>query len=148
MRVLIIEDDRRMAALLEQGLREEGSQVTVCHDGREGLSLGLTPDFDVIVLDIMLPGLDGFEVARRLRLASRLTPTEYAILELLLRRRNRVVTRDAVIDEVWGGEREVESNTLDAFMKLLRSKVDSDPGQKLIHTKAVPISRTPKAPPI
>ena len=226
MRVLIIEDDRRMAALLEQGLREEGSQVTVCHDGREGLSLGLTPDFDVIVLDIMLPGLDGFEVARRLRLARRLTPilmltardeamdvvkalnlgadaylvkpfafdvflarvraaarrgpatqpvvfqagalsldsatrevrlrkkpvtltrTEYAILELLLRRRNRVVTRDAVIDEVWGGEREVESNTLDAFMKLLRSKVDSDPGQKLIHTKAVPISRTPKAPPI
>ena len=61
-----------------------------------------------------------------------LTRTEYAILELLLRRRNRVVTRDAVLEEVWGGERDVESNTLDAFIKLLRSKVD--PGQKIIRT--------------
>src|SRR5262245_51115994 len=73
VRVLVIEDDREMAALLEQGLCEEGGVVTVCHDGVEGLSTALS-DFDVIVLDVMLPGIDGFELTRRLRHQGSRTP--------------------------------------------------------------------------
>ena len=74
MHVLVIEDDRRMASLLALALKEEGSQVTICHDGNEGLSTALRPEFDVIVLDLMLPGLDGFDVAQRLRKRGRQTP--------------------------------------------------------------------------
>lgn len=212
MRVLVIEDDARMAGLLDQGLREEGFQVTVSRDGNDGLAIARHSDFDVIVLDVMLPGIDGFDVARRLRMAGRKTPvlfltardspadivkgldlgaddyltkpfafheflarvraaarrgpqtqsvlmqvgplsvdsasrdvrvagelvaltrTEYSILTLLLRRAGQVVPREAILEEVWGFDRDVESNTLDAFMRLLRSKVDLDATQRLIHT--------------
>src|SRR6185436_18309936 len=71
---LVIEDDRRMASLLAQALKEDGSHVTLCHDGAEGLTTALRPDFDVIVLDLMLPGMDGFQVAQRLRRRGRQTP--------------------------------------------------------------------------
>jgi len=212
VRVLVIEDDRDMASVLEQSLKEDGGHVTVCHNGSDGLATALLPDFDVIVLDIMLPDLDGFELTRRLRQRGRQTPllmltardgpmdivrglnlgaddyltkpfplevflarvraasrrgpatqpvilragvlslntsnrvvklggetvaltrTEYSILELLMRRRDRVVTREAIVDEVWRDRADFESNNLDAFMKLLRSKVDFDPDQRLIHT--------------
>jgi DNA-binding response OmpR family regulator len=212
MHVLVIEDDRRMASLLAQALREEGSQVTVCHEGNEGLSTALLPEFDVIVLDLMLPGLDGFQLAQRLRKHGRQTPvlmltardapadvikgldlgaddyvtkpfaldvllarvraaarrgpasqpvilrgagisinttnrevrlegqvinltrTEFAILELLLRRKDCVVTREVLLAQVWGHSSDIENNTLDAFMKLLRSKIEPDFSRRLIHT--------------
>jgi DNA-binding response OmpR family regulator len=212
MHVLVIEDDRRMASLLALALKEEGSQVTICHDGNEGLSAALRPEFDVIVLDLMLPGLDGFHVAQRLRKRGRQTPvlmltardapadvikgldigaddyvtkpfsldvllarvraaarrgpashrailragglslntanrevrldgecisltrTEFAILELLFRKRDHVVTRSVLLTEVWGHYSDIENNTLDAFMKLLRSKIEPDSTRRLIHT--------------
>jgi two-component system response regulator MprA len=56
-----------------------------------------------------------------------LTRTEYAILEMLMRNAGRVVTRDALIESVWGGTSDIESNTLDAFVRLLRAKID-EPG--------------------
>lgn len=67
MRILVVEDEIKMAALLKQGLEEQNHSVEVAYDGREAMSLASGYDFDVIVLDVMLPGLDGFEVARRLR---------------------------------------------------------------------------------
>ena len=212
MRVLVIEDDVRMAGLLDQGLREEGFQVSVSRNGGEGFDMARHGDFEVIILDVMLPGIDGFEVARRLRMAGRKTPlimltardsgadivkgldlgaddyltkpfafeellarvraagrrgpqtlgvllqegtlsvdtasrdvrvagelvaltrTEYSILLLLLRRAGQVVTRETILEQVWGFDRDVESNTLDAFMRLLRSKVDVDATRRLIHT--------------
>ena len=212
MHVLVIEDDRRMASLLAQALKEDGSHVTLCHDGAEGLTTALRPDFDVIVLDLMLPGLDGFQVAQRLRRRRRQTPvlmltardapadivkglnigaddyvtkpfaldvllarvraaarrgpasqpvtlragnislntanrevrvdgqiisltkTEFAILEVLLKRRDRVVTRETLLEEVWGHNGDIENNTLDAFMKLLRSKIETSSTCRLIQT--------------
>jgi DNA-binding response OmpR family regulator len=212
MKLLIIEDESRMADLLCKGLTEEGHTVTSACDGAEGLELAKSYEFDVILLDIMLPKLTGYEVAKRLRaekirtpilmltardavpdivrgldmgaddyltkpfsfeeLVARLravkrralaaadtslhvgdlvldpagrevrrgehrlslTRTEYNLLERLIYRAGKVVSRQSLIEAVWGFDREIEENTLDAFMHLLRAKVDS-PGQpRLIHT--------------
>lgn len=212
MRILVVEDERRMAELLRQGLAEEGHAVTVAPEGREGLSLAGSAAFDLIILDVMLPGISGFEIARRLRAERnqtpilmltardaaediveglnlgaddyltkpfsfevlfarvravarrgpiprpvryevadltmnqgtrevrrgarqiRLTRTEYAILELLIRNAGRVVPRDTLIESVWSGEAEIESNTLDAFVRLLRAKVDAPGERRLVQT--------------
>jgi two-component system, OmpR family, response regulator len=63
-----------MATLLQRGLREESYAVDVAHDGTDGLWLGTEQDYDAIVLDVMLPGVDGFDVCRRLRAADRWAP--------------------------------------------------------------------------
>jgi DNA-binding response OmpR family regulator len=212
MQVLIVEDERRMAELLRQGLEEEGHSVVLAADGRDGLAMAESHSFDAIVLDVMLPGLDGFTVVRRLRAARNQTPvliltardaaqdairgldsgaddyvakpfafevliarlravsrrgpiaqsvplragdltlnpasrevlrglrrilltrTEYGLLELLMKRAGRVVPRETLIESVWGFDSEVRSNTLDAFIRLLRDKVDGVGESKLIHT--------------
>ncbi len=212
MQVLVVEDERRMAELLRQGLEEEGHSVVLAGDGREGLAMAEAHPFDAIVLDVMLPGLDGFSVARKLRAARNQTPilmltardatydiveglnlgaddylvkpfsfevllarlravsrrgaiaqppvlqiadlslnpaardvtrggrrvaltrTEYGLLEMLMKRAGRVVTRENLIESVWGFDSDVRSNTLDAFIRLLRDKVDTAGETKLIHT--------------
>jgi DNA-binding response OmpR family regulator len=212
MRVLIVEDERRMAEVLRRGLSEEGHAVEVAGTGPDGLEMALSAGFDVIILDVMLPGLGGLDVARRLRegrvrtpilmltardantdvvagldagaddylvkpfsfdvllarvraLARRgpterglmmtvgdlrldaaahevwrgpvrieLTRTEFSLLECLLRRRGAVVTRNAIIEGVWGRDHEVEDNTLDAFVRLLRQKTEAGGRPRLIQT--------------
>jgi DNA-binding response OmpR family regulator len=74
MRVLVIEDEQKMADLLKRGLEEEGFAVEVAYDGDTGLKTGKEQKFDIILLDVTLPGLDGFAVARELRAASVKTP--------------------------------------------------------------------------
>lgn len=211
MRILVVEDEKRMAALLKRGLVEEGHQVFVAHDGVDGYEMALAAEFDVIILDVMLPGLDGLAVARRLREARNqtpvlmltaqdtpsnviagldsgaddyltkpfsfdvllarlravsrrgaipravclevgdlkldpstrrvtraeqpvnLTPREFSLLELLMRNHGRVITRDTILESVWGFDSDVAENTIEAFVRLLRLKVDST-GPKLIHT--------------
>jgi DNA-binding response OmpR family regulator len=211
MQILVVEDERRMAELLERTLSEEGHQVVVARDGREGFEAARCAPFDVIVLDMMLPGMDGLAVARRLRergnqtpvlmLTARdtaadivngldsgaddyltkpfsleillarlravsrrgaiprpvclkvadfkldpatrrvtrggeilnLTPREYKLLELLMRNPGRAISRDSILESVWGFGSEVNENTLEVFMRLLRMKVETrEP--KLIHT--------------
>jgi DNA-binding response OmpR family regulator len=212
MQLLVVEDERRMAELLQQGLEEEGHSVVVAGNGRDGLAMAESHAFDAIVLDVMLPGLDGFSVARKLRAAHNQTPilmltardatpdvvaglnlgaddylvkpfsfevllarlravarrgpitdppilqiadlslnpsarevtrggrrvpltrTEFGLLELLMKRAGRVVTRENLIESVWGFDSNVRSNTLDAFIRLLRDKVDTDGETKLIQT--------------
>ena len=68
MRILVVEDERRMADLLSSGLSEEGHTVTIAREGREGLSVAEAYPFDLIILDVMLPGIDGFSIARRLQI--------------------------------------------------------------------------------
>lgn len=212
MRVLVVEDERRMAELLRRGLEEEGYSVLVASDGPQGLGMAESCELDAIILDVMLPKMDGCEVALRLRrnlnptpilmLTARdtvpdivrgldkgaddyltkpfsldvllarlraiirrgarprplelrvadlvlapathevvrggrkitLTRTEYKLLECLMRRAATVVPREVLIQDVWGFEGEVESNTLDAFIRLLRSKIDLRFEAKLLHT--------------
>ncbi|MEO9223842.1 MAG: response regulator transcription factor [Acidimicrobiales bacterium] len=74
MRVLVVEDEVRMASLLKRGLEEEGYSVDVANDGTDGLWLGTENPYDAILLDVNLPGIDGFEVCRRLRAEQRWAP--------------------------------------------------------------------------
>ena len=74
MRLLLVEDDKKIASFLEKGLRESGFNVDVCHDGAEGLSLALMEEYDVAVMDIMLPLLDGLSVIEQMRKKSIQTP--------------------------------------------------------------------------
>ena len=74
MRVLLVEDSRRLRLSLEQALKNTGYKVESLEDGKEGLRRAQTRDFDVIVLDIMLPGLDGFQILERLRKQGNDTP--------------------------------------------------------------------------
>jgi DNA-binding response OmpR family regulator len=212
MNLLIVEDEVRMAELLRKGLTEEGHTATCALDGAEGLAMATSYEFDIIILDIMMPRLSGYELAKRLRAeqvrtpilmltakdsvpdivrgldlgaddymtkpfsfdelvarlravkrralaaqdqhlrvgdlvldpASRevmrgeerisLTKTEYNLLERLMYRAGKVVSRRALIEAVWGFDREIEENTLDAFIRLLRNKVDPPSRPKLIHT--------------
>ena len=212
MKLLVVEDEARMAELLRKGLTEEGHSAVCAFDGAEGLALAKGFEFDVIILDIMLPRVSGFEMAKRLRsekirtpvlmltakdsvpdivrgldlgaddymtkpfsfeeLLARLravqrramatadtsmrvadlvlepssrevsrgqtrislTRTEYNLLERLVFRTGKVVARRSLIEAVWGFDREIEDNTLDAFMHLLRNKIDSPGRVKLIHT--------------
>jgi len=212
MQVLVVEDEPKMAALLRQGLTEEGYVVTLSANGAEAFELALGYAFDAMVLDVMLPGMDGFAITRRLRerhnqtpililtardapsdivsgldlgaddyltkpfsfdvlLARlralgrrvqvaestalrvadltldtatrevkraskqlRLTRTEFSILELFMKNAGRVVTRESIIEQVWSDNSEIESNTLDVFVRLLRAKVEPEGEPKLIHT--------------
>ncbi|MBG0830008.1 response regulator transcription factor [Planomonospora sp. ID67723] len=67
MRVLVVEDERRMAAALQRGLQAEGFAVDLAHDGEDGLHLARQGEYDVVVLDIMLPRLSGYNVCKQLR---------------------------------------------------------------------------------
>lgn len=212
MRILVVEDEPRMASLLCKGLEQEGYTVLAVHNGRQAFEAALAVEHDLLLLDVMLPEMDGFEVARRLRQARIRTPilmltardatpdivqgldhgaddyltkpfafevllarlralarrgpserppvlqaadltldpatrkvtregreialskTEFNLLEFLMRRAGNVAPRNTLIEAVWGYGAGIESNTLDAFIRLLRRKVDDGSGRKLIHT--------------
>jgi two-component system OmpR family response regulator len=90
MRILVVEDDAKMAGLVRRGLVEEGLSVDVAGRGEDALWMAAATEYDVIVLDVMLPGADGFDVCRRLRQDGRWSPV------LML------TARDAVVDRISG----------------------------------------------
>ncbi len=67
MRLLLVEDDTKIASFIKKGLVEAGYSVDICHDGAEGLSLALTEPYDVAIMDIMLPHLDGLTIIEKMR---------------------------------------------------------------------------------
>ena len=92
MRILIVEDERRLAEALGQIMAEQRYQADVVFDGADGLDYALTGQYDAIVLDVMLPKVDGFEVARRLRCAHVSTPI------LMLTARDEIPDKIAGLD--------------------------------------------------
>ena len=214
MHVLVAEDEARLAALLEQSLAEAGWEVDVHADGRSAYDAALAggTDYDILLLDWMLPQLDGVSVCRRLREMGVRTPVlmltarttvpdritgldagaddylvkpfdldellarlralhrratadgeeslqvgdlvldpssrratrggaeielsarEFDILELLMRRAGRLVTRFTILDEVWDGETDIRSNVIDVHVASLRSKIDRPFGTNTITT--------------
>lgn len=212
MRILVIEDEHRLSNVIKKGLMESGFAVDQAFDGEEGQFLAEEEAYDLIILDLMLPKIDGLTVCKNLRakaiktpiimltakstvedktagldigaddyitkpfsfmeLKSRthalirrsqkdaspilkvedlefdplkhavkrsgkiinLTPKEFAILELLLRHRDEVVTRTMIIEHVWDYNFDGMSNIVDVFVATLRKKIDSGFAKKLIQT--------------
>ena len=212
-KILIIEDETKIARFLELELTYEGYTVVQCHDGREGLDKAMSEIFDLIILDVMLPSLNGLEVLRRLRQVSAipvimltakdeimdkvlgldigaddymtkpfaieellarirtalknipvfkdilnilsigeltidldqhmvtfnnnsidLTKTEFDLLKFLVENRNIVLTRNKIIDKVWGYEYMGDTNVVDVYIRYLRSKIDDRFNKKFIYT--------------
>jgi len=212
MRLLVVEDEPRMLELLRRGLTEEGHTVLCVADGDRARLKLRQQEFDVVILDVMLPKISGFELALQVRSERNVTPilmltardsvpdivhglelgaddymtkpfsfnelllrlravkrrasacqppklqvgdlwldpmthevsrageaisltrTEYNLLERLMSNAGRVVPRDMLILSVWGRKAEIEDNTLDAFIRLLRNKVDNQGREQLIRT--------------
>ncbi len=212
MRLLVVEDEPKLGALIVRALRTEGHAVDLCETGENALWRAGSVAYDAIVLDIGLPGIDGFETCRRLRadeiwspvlmltardavadrvggldagaddylvkpfsfaeLAARLRalvrrggaerPTmlavgelrldparreawrgerslslsakEYALLEAFMRRPGEVLSRFALIEQVWDESYEHRSNVVDAYVRLLRDKIDRPFGTDSIET--------------
>lgn len=209
-RILLVEDEEKLARMVELELNYEGYQVEKAFDGRKGLELALGGRFDLVLLDIMLPQLSGMEVLRRLRRESQvpvimltardsvvdkvagldsgaddyitkpfaieellariraalrgkniqplplsagplamdvdrhqvtvrgqgveLTRKEFDLLRCLLENKGRVLTRETLLDAVWGFDFVGETNSVDVYIRFLRSKLDDAFGLKLIHT--------------
>lgn len=211
-KILIIEDEKPIARFLELELKHEGYDVDVVYDGREGLKKIESVDYDLVLLDIMLPGLNGIEVCRRVRQFSsvpiimltakddisdkvmgldigaddymtkpfaieellarirvikrksasnkdtkrlrigdltmdidthqvvrsgkfiELTKKEYDLLECLLNNKGIVLTRDQLLDRVWGYDYEGDTNVVDVYIRYLRSKIDDEYEAKYINT--------------
>ena len=210
-RILLIEDEEKLARMVEMELKYEGYEVEKALDGRRGLELALSGSFDLVLLDIMLPQLSGMEVLRRLRRESQvpvimltardsvvdkvagldsgaddyitkpfaieellariraalrskngqanlplaagplvmdvekhqvtvrgqgveLTKKEFDLLRCLLENKDRVLTRETLLDTVWGFDFVGETNSVDVYIRFLRAKLDDAFGLKLIHT--------------
>ena len=102
-RILIIEDEKNLARFVSLELQHEGYDVTVAHDGRTGLDLALTHDYQLILLDLMLPEMDGFEVTRRLQQKDK---HPYIIM---------MTARDSVMDVVTGLDRGADGYLIKPF---------------------------------
>lgn len=212
-KILIIEDEVKLARFVELELKYEGYSVVVCHDGREGMELIHQTQFDMLLLDLMLPNLTGIEICRRVRKFSKLpiimltakaevidkvagldsgaddyltkpfaieellarmrvafkhceeltvnnpiiqmenvvintekrlvtvsntvvelTKKEYELLLYLMQNKNIVLTREQILNEVWGYSYLGETNVVDVYVRYLRAKIDEVFNQKLIHT--------------
>lgn len=216
-RILLVEDEEKLARMVELELKYEGYEVTKAFDGRTGLEQALSGQFDLVLLDIMLPALNGMEVLRRLRKESNvpvimltardtvmdkvsgldagaddyitkpfaieellariraalrnkaeavaetaqsgqvlrvggltldrdrhqvtvdgteveLTRREFDLLSYLMEHKEKVVTREMLLDNVWGFDFVGETNTVDVYIRFLRTKIDEPFGRKLIHT--------------
>lgn len=215
-RILIVEDEEKIARFLELELKYEGYIVEKAYDGRTGLEKALKDDFSLIILDIMLPGLNGVEVCRRIRQSSEipiimltakdstmdkvmgldtgaddyvtkpfaieellarirvalkrnnsslkadkpsnilsinklqlnldkhlvtycdspieLTKKEFDLLTYLIENKNMVLTREQILQKVWGYSYFGDTNVVDVYIRYLRSKIDDRFKNKFIHT--------------
>lgn len=215
MRILVVEDEPKVAAFLRQGLEESGYEVVSAYDGQTGRSLAIQDAFDLVVMDVVMPGMNGIEACKAIRSAGAsmpillltalgttddkvtgldagaddylvkpfefkellarvrsltrrsgtahsqaellsyadlsldlarkeavrngqrimLTAKEFALLEYLLRNAERVLSRAQISERVWDIDFDTGTNVVEAYIKLVRKKVDRDFEPKLIHTR-------------
>src|ERR687897_314919 len=128
MRILVVEDEERLARLISRVLVEEGYAVETEANGRQALMRALADDYDLLIVDWMLPELSGVQLVKRLRAA------EFALLATLLQRPGQVFTRPVLLDTVWGASPEVYANVVDLYVSYLRKKLDGDGGTSHIRT--------------
>ncbi|MEG4321215.1 MULTISPECIES: response regulator transcription factor [unclassified Microcoleus] len=211
-RILLVEDDPKLAKFIESELTLEGYHVTVAPNGLDGLTLARTAEPDLLILDWMLPGISGLDICLRLRstgvqvpiiiltakdevpdrvtglnagaddyvtkpfsmeeLLARvkarlrrtqpndldqlefedlilncltrevyrgnqlieLTAKEFDLLEFLLRNPRQVITRDRILEKVWGYDFMGESNIIEVYIRALRIKLEASNSQRLLHT--------------
>ena len=132
--VLLVEDDASIREITTLGLEQAGFRVTTSGDGREGLLQFRQGPFDLVVLDVMLPTLDGFTVKRGGEEIA-LTATEFRLLLELARRPKQVFTRELLLELVWNYDYLGDSRLVDAAVQRLRAKIEADPKEpKLIRT--------------
>ena len=138
MRILLIEDDLNFCETLRFQLEQEAYEVDVCHDGRDGLDLFLQDAHDIVLLDRMLPTMNGLLVLQKARQAGISTPVrllsgstgsirlsgrEGRLLEVLLRSFELVIRREVLLSRVWGVDAEVEDCNLDTYIHYLRKRL-------------------------
>lgn len=109
MRILIVEDEKKTAAYLQKGLSEQGFVVDISHDGEDGLLLATTVDYDLIILDVMVPLRDGWSVIRELKRRGQQTPVLF------------LTARDSIDDRVKGLDLGADDHLIKpfAFVELL-----------------------------
>lgn len=184
MHIMVAEDDPRLARLLERGLARQGHEIEVVYTGIAALALAASTSFDLLLLDVLLPGLDGFTIVRSLReraivtpiliLTARtdiddrvegleagaddylikpfafeellarinavarrsrpaatlrvveLGPTEFRLLEYLMRHAGQILTREDILMNVWGYDADPGTNVVDLYVHYLRRKLGPD----------------------
>ena len=140
MKILIVEDEPKTGEYLKQGLTEAGFVTDLARDGWDGLELAKEGHYDLMILDVMLPGLNGWQVLEGVRRAVRagrkieLTAKEFALLELFLRRQGEVLPRSLIASQVWDMNFDSDTNVIDVAVRRLRVKIDDGFEFKLIHT--------------
>ena len=135
MRILIVEDEPKTAAYAKKGLAEHGFVVDIAANGVDGRHLALSSDYDLVILDVMLPGADGWTVLREIRDKKiDLTAKEYALLDYLVRNAGEVLSRTLIAEHVWDMNFDSDTNVVDVAMRRLRAKVDDPFDVKLIRT--------------
>ena len=143
MRILIVEDDVSLAAALARILEDNGYAVDVVHDGNAGVAWGESGLYDVIILDVMLPGQDGFSVARALRRSSVSTPVllltardatadkiagldagaDDYMMRLFMGNVGQVLSKDTLIERAWDVGSNAGDNNVEAYVSFLRKKL-------------------------
>lgn len=158
--ILLIEDEESLARFVELELQHEGYAVAKRFDGREGLDEALRGMYDLILLDIMLPGLNGLEVLRRKAAAPAadllrvgpvaldplrhivtvngqevtLTGREFQLLQYMMENEDIVLSRETLLSTVWGYDYLGETNVVDVYIRYLRQKIDETHHVKTLHT--------------
>ncbi len=138
MRILIVEDEPAIAASISAALGASGYQTRTAVDGEEAWFLGDTEAFDLVVLDLGLPGMDGLAVLKRWRSAGRqmpvmidganvaVSPLEYRLIAYLLHHKGRVVSPGELIEHLYGDDDARDANALEAVITRLRKKLGAD----------------------
>ncbi|MCF2568628.1 response regulator transcription factor [Mediterraneibacter glycyrrhizinilyticus] len=125
LKLLIVEDDRLLAEAVSDYFTGKSWETDVVYDGDSAVEKAERKSYQMILLDVMLPGRDGFSVCRKIRgMDCPLAPKEYEMLLLFLRNPNRTFTRDQLLTRLWGYDFEGNERVVDNHIKKLRKALE------------------------